>query len=431
MKRIDLFNPEHDLALANGDRHFIAPANIRAMAHDLALLMQEVRGLGDGRPFPWGWDSTVVERFKKMGVPSALLPSATSVGALRQRSERGTAHLLLDAFKQNHTDNIYIGESRMIRSVEDIAFYAEQHGHVLLKAPLSGSGKGLRHVNLTASDSEESSQASSLKKVESWANALIHRHGYLTAEPYYTKVQDFAMEFMVDAAGCHFIGYSLFVTDHHGRYTGSRLMSDEKIEDILAGYVSRQALHEVRDWLIAHKSAIVPDEWDTDRHPIYFGVDMMIIKTTDKVVIEREQRLLAGSAERSNFNEVNRQQTTDVNGERLKLKGNQPDGNSEFRIQNSEFKLHPCVEINLRMNMGIIAHEIYRHRLAPEAEGMYHIARFVDNATLRAFHEEQSMEHPSTYCDGRLVSGYAAITPIADDTQHIAYIIVGGEGTKN
>jgi hypothetical protein len=295
----------------------------------------------------------------------------------------------------------------MIRSVEDIAFYAEQHGHVLLKAPLSGSGKGLRHVNVNDDDNHQSGRRStsalmsSLKKVESWANALIHRHGYLTAEPYYTKVQDFAMEFMVDAAGCHFIGYSLFVTDHHGRYTGSRLMSDEKIEDILAGYVSRQALHEVRDWLIAHQSAIVPDEWDTDRHPIYFGVDMMIIKTTD------------------------------VNGERLKLKGNQPDGNSEFRIQNSEFKLHPCVEINLRMNMGIIAHEIYRHRLAPEAEGMYHIARFADNAALRAFHEEQSMEHPSTYCDGRLVSGYAAITPIADDTQHIAYIIVGGEGTKN
>lgn len=392
MKRIDLFNPEHDLALANGDRHFIAPANIRAMAHDLALLMQEVRGLGDGRPFPWGWDSTVVERFKKMGVPTALLPSATSVGALRQRSERGTAHLLLDAFKQNHTDNIYIGESRMIRSVEDIAFYAEQHGHVLLKAPLSGSGKGLRHVNVNDDDNHQSGRRStsalmsSLKKVESWANALIHRHGYLTAEPYYTKVQDFAMEFMVDAAGCHFIGYSLFVTDHHGRYTGSRLMSDEKIEDILAGYVSRQALHEVRDWLIAHQSAIVPDEWDADRHPIYFGVDMMIVDVS--------------------------QQSMPVEDK-------------------SVFALHPCVEINLRMNMGIIAHAIYRHRLVPEAEGMYHIARFVDNATLRAFHEEQSMEHPSTYCDGRLVSGYAVITPIADDTQHIAYIIVGGEGTKN
>ena len=35
------------------------------------------------------------------------------------------------------------------------------------------------------------------------------------------------------------------------------------------------------------------------------------LQTTDKVATEREQRLLAGSAERSNFNEVNRQRTTD------------------------------------------------------------------------------------------------------------------------
>lgn len=392
MKRIYLFNPEHDLALANGDRHFIAPANIRAMAHDLALLIQEVHGPDDGRPFPWGWDSTVVERLKKMGVPTALLPSSTAVGALRQRSERGTAHLLLGAFKQDHTDDIYIGESRMMRSVEDIAFYAEQYGHVLLKAPLSGSGKGLRHVNLTADDSEDSPQTSSLKKVESWANALIHRHGYLTAEPYYTKVQDFAMEFMVDAVGCHFIGYSLFVTDHHGRYTGSRLMSDEKIEDILAGYVSRQTLHEVRDWLTAHHANIVPDEWDRNRFPLYFGVDMMIVDV--------------------------RQQLTE-----------------EERIMPEEdkaaFALHPCIEVNLRMNMGIIAHEIYCHRLAPEAEGMYSIARFADNAALRTFHDEQLVKYPPRYCNGRLAGGYAAITPIADDTLHIAYIIVGGDGTKN
>ena len=34
-------------------------------------------------------------------------------------------------------------------------------------------------------------------------------------------------------------------------------------------------------------------------------------RSTDKVAIEREQRLLAGSAEHSNFNEVNRQRSTD------------------------------------------------------------------------------------------------------------------------
>ena len=39
MKRFAVFNPEHDLALANGDVHYLAPRNIREMAHDLAPLM--------------------------------------------------------------------------------------------------------------------------------------------------------------------------------------------------------------------------------------------------------------------------------------------------------------------------------------------------------------------------------------------------------
>ena len=73
------------------------------------------------------------------------------------------------------------------------------------------------------------------------------------------------------------------------------------------------------------------------------------------------------------------------------------------------FALHPCIEVNLRMNMGIIAHEIYCHRLAPEAEGMYSIARFSDNAALRTFHDEQLVKYPPRYCNGRLAGGYAAI----------------------
>ena len=39
MKRFFFFNPEHDLALNNGDSHFIAPKNIREMANDLDPLI--------------------------------------------------------------------------------------------------------------------------------------------------------------------------------------------------------------------------------------------------------------------------------------------------------------------------------------------------------------------------------------------------------
>lgn len=421
MKQILLFNPEHDLALANGDRHFIAPRNIREMAHDLADIMEAIlpssdsessfiSPLASAHPVPWGWDPAVVEQFKRMGITAQELPTDDALAALSRRSERITAHQILCNFRKAHTDNAFVGESLVARTFDEIADFAERHQHILLKAPLSGSGKGLRHVNKeglplspsgggTPESSEQSgggmlSLSSSLKKVESWANALIRRHGYLTAEPYYNKVQDFAMEFIADATGCHFIGYSYFITDGHGRYIASRLMSDAKAEDLLCTYVPRKALHKIRQWMILHHTDIIPSEWDTTRHPLPFGIDMMIVHESKQSTVNSQQSTV-----------------------------NHPDSNSEFRIQNSKFKIHPCVEINLRMNMGIIAHEIYRHHLTPDAEGMFRIARFPDNASLRTFHDEQTSLHPTTYRDNRLASGYKAITPINAGTTHLAYII--------
>ena len=382
MKPIFVFNPEHDLALANGDRHYIPPKNIREMAHDLAPLMEAALAYAEGDetlpfatpvPQPWGWDMAVNERFAKMGFPAEQLPSDAALMALCRRSERGTAHRLLSAFRAEHPDEAYVGESLMLRAADDIAPYAERHGHILLKAPLSGSGKGLRHVSFNENEGEDcrpdEKLASSLKKVESWASALIRRHGYLTAEPFYDKEADFAMEFYVSDAACHFIGYSLFITDHHGRYIESRLLSDEAIEESLTQHVSSKTLREVRSWIIAHWRDIAPDEWDTARHPLYFGIDMMIVR-----------------------------------GDRC-------------------HKLHPCIEVNLRLNMGIIAHELYRHRLSPEARGLFRLTFFPDSAAVRAFSAEQACSHPATYHEGKLLRGYLPLTPIHDDTRHHAYIL--------
>ncbi len=485
MKRFAVFNPEHDLALANGDAHYLAPRNIREMAHDLAPLMDYLAW-----DTPWGWDAAIVNYLHKSGIPRQELPTDAMLAALRTRSERITAHHLL---QQMLPLSVHLtGESYVCRSRDDIKAYATQHSHLLLKAPLSGSGKGLRHLIFYDDDnkndnyptSRRSTLTLSLKKVESWCDALIRRHGYLTAEPYYDKVQDFAMEFIVADGQCHFIGYSLFTTDDHGRYDSNLLQSDADIEARLSEYIPHSVLHDVRHFVEAHCGLIIPVEWDTSRFPITFGIDMMVIKTIDKVAIEREQRLLAGSAERSNFNEVNRQQTLRVNGEKLEIKGNQPDGNSQLRIQNSaaqreqsqaswtsqvlrqvlnyaadakgasvatdetlvsqrssnlllftknlnaehynsEFKLHPCVEINLRANMGIIAHEVRRHLMAPEATGIYRLTLFADHATLAAFDEEQRTLYPALYRDGLLVRGYHPLTSTEGNTRHLAYVIGG------
>ena len=383
MKRFAVFNPEHDLALANGDAHYLAPRNIREMAHDLAPLMDYLEW-----DTPWGWDAAVASHLHKSGIPRQELPTDAMLAALRTRSERITAHHLLQQMLP--LSEHLTGESYVCRSLDDIKTYATQHSHLLLKAPLSGSGKGLRHLNLNdnhpSSRRSTSALTSTLKKIESWADALIRRHGYLTAEPYYDKVQDFAMEFCVTDGQCHFIGYSLFTTDPHGRYDSNLLLSDADIEARLSEYIPRSVLHDVRHFVEAHTELIVPAEWDTSRFPITFGIDMMIVNIIGQQPIH-------------------------------------PDGNSQFTIHNSQFKLHPCVEINLRANMGIVAHEVRRHLMAPEATGIYRLALFPDHAALQAFDEEQRALYPALYRDGLLVRGYHPLTSIEGDTRHLAYII--------
>ena len=390
MNSIKVFNPEHDMALANGDRHFIAPRNIREMACDLAPLMEFIEG---DEILVWGWDYAIKTRLLRMGIAEERLPTDATLTALRACSERQSAHQLLRTFHADYPEGPYIGESILAHSLDDIAAYATQHGHIILKDPLSSSGKGLRHVNEgglplppsrgggTSEPSEQSigampSLPSSLKKVENWANALIRRHGYLTAEPYYDKVQDFAMEFCIRDGQCRFIGYSLFNTNPHGRYESNLLMEDEKIESLLAQHIPHSALHEVRDWVITHSRHIIPAEWDTTRHPLYFGIDMMVV-------------------------------------------------NFQFSIFNSQFRIHPCVEINLRLNMGIIAHEVRRKLLAPGVEGRFHVAAFPSEEAALQFHREHTEKYPPVYREGKMASGYHPLTPILPHTHHHAYIICG------
>ena len=415
MNRITAFNPEHDMALANGDRHFIAPKNIREMARDLVPLLEFIEG---DKILVWGWDQAIKTRLLRMGIAEGLLPTDAALTALRACSERQSAHQLLRAFHADHPDGPYIGESILAHSLDDIAAYATQHGHIILKDPLSSSGKGLRHVKEHQETHLNPPCKGGLEaprcqhplpyregwggSISSWTNALIRRHGYLTAEPFYDKVQDFAMEFCIREGQCHFIGYSLFNTNPHGRYESNLLMEDEKIESLLARYIPHSALHEVRDWVIAHSHYIIPTGWDTTRHPLYFGIDMMIVETTD-----------------------NRQQTNEVRWPKGKATDDIRKANFQFPIFNSQFRLHPCVEINLRLNMGIIAHEVRRKLLAPGVEGRFHVTAFPSEEAAQHFHQEHTEKYPPVYREGKMVSGYHPLTPILPHTRHHAYVICG------
>ena len=121
-------------------------------------------------------------------------------------------------------------------------------------------------------------------------------------EPIFDKVEDFAMEFYSDGRGkLLFVGYSRFVTDDKGAYRGNILTSDEQVEEWIQQYVPFEAFVRIRNMM----QKALETSYATS-YMGFLGVDMMVCR--------------------------------------------QKEGHP--------YAINPHVEINLRMNMGIVSHVI-------------------------------------------------------------------------
>lgn len=204
---MNIFNPEHDLCMANGDANFVPPFSALEFGRDCAGLTSYIQKAGDGEIVPWGWDAVLKQRLVKQGVPVSSLPSDEALDEIRRLSRRGIA-ADAGAFVNANVPNPLLrpdGFVKEVSSVEDAVSAVEEFSDAVFKAPLSGSGKGLRWARrgeLSASDL-------------GWCKNIIARQGSLMVEKRLEVVQDFAMLFHVgpsDDSGnsVNFEGYSLF-----------------------------------------------------------------------------------------------------------------------------------------------------------------------------------------------------------------------------
>lgn len=144
--------------------------------------------------------------------------------------------------------------------------------------------------------------------VRLWADKVIRRQGGLMVEPHYVCVEDFAMEFSSDGnGGIDYCGLSVFKTER-GNYAGNIIATEDAKRQMLGRYVPENLLEEVQQRLIKFFSAAFKR-----RYRGLFGVDMMIV-------------------------------TDDAGG---------------------SFRLHPCVEVNVRRTMGHVANSFKVSPLDP------------------------------------------------------------------
>ena len=387
-----IFNPDHDLAIADFSPNYTPPASIVKMSEDLAVLpiwysngckviadgeenihyyenikrlfpikssiikSDDIIHYSDANIIPWGWNPLIRNKLLSIGVSENWLPSINYLEKIRSYSNRINA---VEILKELRDETVGLtGESQYFTKLDDLLKYLKSTPvNKVLKMPVSGSGRGLVWIIGEITD-----------KQTDWCRRVIKKQGGVVAEPVLDKILDFALEFEINSGKAVFVGYSLFKTANSGAYSGNWLLPDEEIENRLSSYIPITLLHLTRKALQQKISDRFSD------YEGYVGVDMMICK---EII---ESKII--------------------------------------------YKFHPCVEINLRMNMGLVSHIFCNKFIDPGSEGCYSVEYFKKEASALAFHEKMQREKPLKIDNGKIISGYLTLTPVTSSTHYTAFVEV-------
>ena len=337
--KIHLFNPENDLALGLGCRNYTPPPHAAAIHRAGALL-----------PMWWAEDKDLIiapvsmkDEAEKLRERFGLRGSVTDINGFqaadstqghdkenRQASPWGWS---LDAkrqferaqFTSNLPTDIEIEQLRQLshrrssihilkrldypstsipfettNAHEAIEFERQKPG-CFIKSPWSGSGRGV----FCAKTLDEKAL---LRRVE----GIIHRQGSVIIEPGLNKILDFAALFYCrkqnntpkdgNSKSVEFKGFSIFKAEDRGMYSGNIAAPQGWLQTELSRYVDITDLIE-----IIEREERILGELTGNAYEGWLGVDMMI------------------------------------------------------HDDNGKIKVMPCIELNLRMTMGVVAMNVCEH----------------------------------------------------------------------
>lgn len=378
------FNPENDLALGQGGENYNPPRSAVALATDLSMLPVWFANKGESvlvrRVLPDGWHADIFARLgidvewslyesrrKQLSQEDCLKPWGWNASLLREWNKFAPNKMMVDVERLRSLSHR--------RFAIETAHFLGQNGLLPVACELPVEGGDLNAIRLFV----ESHSRSVLKSpwscsgkglrwtdggwdvnTEGWCANVLKRQGSLICEVAHRKVVDFAMEFLSDESGVKFVGYSLFSADESGTYRSNVLWPNEKIEAHLGSYVEKALLVRVYQCLEQYFATQIQPHYKG-----YLGVDMLI-------------------AERNN---------------------------------GSGYWLYPCVEVNLRMNMGVCARIIADRYIHPSLSGEYMVYANRSAGELKRLFDELSETHPLEIDgDGKVVSGFLPLTYVDNAT---------------
>jgi len=343
MNRVYWFCPENDIALGHGCSRFTPPRQAALLAHYGAPLMWWMGDAGDyvlvpeaaseddamelaswlddvehrfgagprlvtslqgpGRNqdltlMPWGWSNYTIDHLRRCGASGGMLQAVSGhVDAIRMLSHRRSATIINDALA-GRVDFVRFGCPNPVGALGATSIREVEQ----FAADCCHDAFYVKSPWSSSGRGVVRSNQLPYRKLLERCDGIIASQGMVMLERAFDKVLDFAMLFKADDQGnVAFHGYSQFFNERGTAYGGNLIASDEHIKGNLAGFLPVGLLDDIRDALLDICPSLISGHYTG-----FFGVDMMIAR-------------------------------------------NGADGS---------FFLVPCVELNLRMTMGVVAHSL-------------------------------------------------------------------------
>lgn len=353
------FNPQNDLALAADVRRFTPPANASRLAIAGQLLPIWYGAVGDrvlvSAPVNWEWLSEVKDLFglsldiyqgDAMCVERCE-PWGWSLDACSRFADVGVDSDILPSCLKLKEHRLF---SHRRTSAELMTRLRELHLFNLPPTPVEcrtvsecmdaiDRFEGIAFAKLPFSSTGRGVfdlRGLSRRQIVMRVEAMLRRQHSVMIEKGLEKIKDFAMLFRLEAGKVGFIGYSAFEAVNGTAYAGNLIMPDDEIRNVWLGrHVDSAQLKRLELILPEILTELVGGSLSG-----YFGVDMMLYADRGKISID------------------------------------------------------PCVEINLRMTMGVVAHILGARYINCGTKGRLSVAYNRTNPLVKA-----------KISDGKLVEG--------------------------
>jgi hypothetical protein len=391
--KIHYFNPGHETAVHNGSPYYTAPANVAAMQQELAYLPA---WYGNKEDLVLVMESNSYFSFLNKNIhnlPQAITESELTGHQNADVSLWGISPQAIhyfDMLNKEYEANLNIPEWHSEYKILNSRLNAKECLSVIIKqipqiqdSIIPQFYTELKEIDNAVRLSSEQLLAkapySSSGRGLLWLpiggltrteNQILHgilkKQGSVSVEKVVDKETDFAMEFLSDGEGnIRFAGYSLFETNSRGAYESNCVASQQNIEKELTQYLPKDLLDKVKQVLTS-----VLKERYARLYRGCIGVDMMIY------------------------------------------------------IDEGEYKLHPCVEINMRFNMGYLALKLFENFIIPTSHGRFYIDFNPEEGNIYGQHRTMRQQYPVEFQNGKVSKGYLSLCPVNEQNKYRAYILI-------